>query len=424
MKKFIKVTLIMAVMMFVFASSAYAKNYTKEGTFVWKTADGLFYAYDALTGELIRNQKVGRCYVNENGTRYLNCFVDGVYYNASGMARKKFTSGWVKTGGKFYYFKNQKKLTGYRKINGKRYYFDQDGVRLSGLFKVKGKYRFFKKNGVQAGQGWRKIDDKKYYINKSGDIKEGFFKVNKKKYYQTILTGIYTGQHEINGKLYYFKANGVYSASLTSKMRDNNNLGVRSDILFFTKFESGSAGYAQTGGDNGKACGKYQFDYRYSLVPFLKYCYQANNTFFKGFKPFISISPGSSSLINNSKLYKAWAACYKADAQYFSSMQDNFAIESYYTPCEKALASRGINLSLRAYACRGAVFSYSIQHGQNTAINAVVSAGLTDSVSDENFIKKLYTYRWKDSKGWAQRSVFYPRYTQEKALALQTLKKN
>ena len=122
MKKFIKVTLIMAVMMFVFASSAYAKNYTKEGTFVWKTADGLFYAYDALTGELIRNQKVGRCYVNENGTRYLNCFVDGVYYNASGMARKKFTSGWVKTGGKFYYFRNQKKLVGYRKINGRRYF--------------------------------------------------------------------------------------------------------------------------------------------------------------------------------------------------------------------------------------------------------------------------------------------------------------
>ena len=81
-------------------------------------------------------------------------------------------------------------------------------------------------------------------------------------------------------------------------------------------------------------------------------------------------------------------------------------------------------MELRPYVCRGAVFSYSIQHGQNTAINAVVGAGLTDSVSDEEFINKLYTYRWKDSKGWAKRSVFYPRYTQEKALALQTLRKS
>ena len=421
MRRICRFTLILATLVFVFAFSAFAKDYTKEGTYVWKQANGLYYAYDAATRELIRNQKVGKCYVDDKGTRYLNCFVEGIYYNTNGFARRKFTGGWVKSGGHYYYFKNRKLLTGYRKINNKYYYLDKTGARLSGIYRVKGKYRFFKKNGVQITKnGWKTINGKRYYINKNGVIKEGFFTVNKKKYYQTVLTGIYTGQQEINGKLYYFSSKGVYSASMTQKLRGSGKTGKSSDILFFTKFESGSVGYAQTGGDSGKACGKYQFDYRYSLVPFLNYCYKANKTFFKGFKPFLNISPGSSSLINNKKLYEAWAEVYKADSKYFSTMQDNFALEHYYKPVEDALAAKGINLAVRAYVCRGAVFSYSIQHGQTVAVNAVIKAGLTDAVSDRDFLKKLYDYRWKDSKGWAKRSVFNYRYTQEKALALST----
>ena len=426
MKKICKITLIMAVMTFLFCFSAYAENYTEEGTYVWKQTDGLFYAYDAQTGALIRNRKVGKCFVDGNGTRYLNCFVKGVYYNSNGFRRVKFKGGWIKTGGKYYFFKDQKRLTGLRKINGKKYYFDSEGVRQSGLLCIKGKYRFFKTNGVMLVSRWKTVDGKKYFINKNGYIKPGFFKVNKKKYYQTIETGIYTGEHVINGQKYYFSSKGVYNASMTSKIRESTKTGGYSDILFFTKFESGSAGYAQTGGDSGRAYGKYQFDYRYSLVPFLKYCYNANSTFFKGFKSFINISPGSSSLIktsSNHKLADAWEACYKADAAYFSDMQDKFALDQYYTPCERALAAKGINMVLRSYVCRGAVFSYSIQHGQTVAVNAVVNAGLTDDVNDRTFIKKLYDYRWRDSKGWAGRSAFSYRYNQEKALALATYDK-
>lgn len=423
MKKICKITLIMAVMIFVFCFSASADDYTKQGTYVWKQVNGLYYAYDAETGMLIRNAKVGRCFVDANGTRYLNCFVNGVYYNSNGFRRTKFKGGWIKTGGKYYYFKNQKYLTGFRKINGKKYYFANDGSRQSGLFCIRGKYRFFKNNGVMLSSHWKTVNGKKYYINKNGYIKPGFFKVNKKKYYQTIETGIYTGEHIIDGKKYFFSAKGVYNASMTSKLREASKTGNYSDILFFTKFESGSTGYAQTGGDNGNACGKYQFDYRYSLVPFLKYCYSANATFFKGFAPFVNKSPGDRSLVNNTKLYSAWADCYKADPAYFSKMQDDFALEHYYAPCEKALSAKGIHMVLRSYVCRGAVFSYSIQHGQTTAVNAVVNAGLTDDVDDRTFLKKLYDYRWKDAKGWAGRSVFSYRYNQEKALALATYDK-
>ena len=422
MRKICKITLIMAVMTFVFCFSASAKSYTKQGTYVWKQIDGLFYAYDAETGQLIRNAKVGKCYVDANGTRYLNCFVNGTYYNYKGFRRVKFKGGWIKTGGKYYYFRDQKRVTGYRKINGKRYYFDSEGARQHGLFNIKGKYRYFKKNGVMIKSRWKTINGKRYFFSKKGYIKQGFIKVNKKKYYQTIETGIVTGQQTINGKVYYFSSKGVYNAAMTRKLRGTSvKLGNYSDILFFTKFESGDSGYAQTGGDSGNACGKYQFDYRYSLQPFIKYCYSANKEFFKDFKPFVSCS--KSSLKGNSKLYKAWKACYKADSKYFSNMQDEFALDQYYKPCEKALSARGIHMELRSYVCRGAVFSYSIQHGQTTAVNAVVNAGLKDSVDDRDFLKKLYNYRWRDSKGWAGRSVFSYRYNQEKALALSTYDK-
>lgn len=44
---------------------------------------------------------------------------------------------------------------------------------------------------------------------------------------------------------------------------------------------------------------------------------------------------------------------------------------------------------------KGAVFSYSIQHGQWTAAGAVKAAGIKNSTTDEQFLQKLYAYRKK-----------------------------
>ncbi len=413
-------TLAMSV---IFGMSAWAADYSVEGSFTWKVdEEGLYYAYDAVTGELIRNCNVGIYYVDQNGTRVLNQFVGKVYYNIDGIPKKKFKGGWVKTGDKVYYFKNRKKVTGYKKINGNYYFFNEDGERCSGVYLAKGKYRFFKANGKQVVKKcWKAYDGKKWRLSKKGIIKEGFFKIKKKTYYQTGFDGILTGEQTIDGKKYYFDSNGVLDEDMTERIQGTTALGNESDILFFTKFESGSVGYAQTGGDNGKACGKYQFDYRYSLVRFLQYCYQQNETFFAGFKPFIGYKAGSAKLVNNKKLYKAWKACYDADADYFASMQDQFAVNEYYKPVETYLSGKGVNLTLRPYVIRGAVFSYSIQHGQTTAAKAVLAAGLDDNTANKSFLEDLYDYRWKSSSGWAKNSVFKYRYTQERALALAIL---
>lgn len=430
-EKHIRILFLTLLTAFVFSMSVWATDYTVKGTYTWKVhEDGLYYAYDATTGELITRCKVGKCYVNKNGTRYLNRFVKGIYYNAKGYARKNFQGGWIKTGGKVYYFYNKKKVKGYKKISGKYYFFDEDGVRMSGVQKANGKYRFFRTNGKQVTKKcWKTVDGKKYRLGKKGIITEGFFTVSKKKYYQTAEDGILKGEQEIDGVTYTFSSSGVLQSGSSDSSKESeaesdsesSSLGAESDILFFTTFESGSEGYAQTGGDSGKACGKYQFDYRYSLIPLLKFCYSENPEFFKGFKSFLSYSAGDSRLINNSKLYKAWKNCYKADAAYFASMQDQFAINNYYKPVEKYLSDRGIHLAKRPYVIRGAVFSYAIQHGQITAAKAVIGAGLKDSVTDKKFLEKLYTYRWKSSSAWNQNSLFKYRYTTEKSKALSIL---
>ncbi len=421
-KKQIKILLLTVVMTLLFGISVWAKDYTKSGTFNWVVKDGLLYAYDSVTNELITNCKVGKCYVNGEGTRYLNCFVKGVYYNTKGYARKNFKGGFIKSGGKVYYFYKKRMQKGYKKISGYYYFFNENGERMSGIQLANGKYRYFKNNGKQyTKKGWKTIAGKRYYLEKKGIIKEGFFSIGSKKYYQTIADGILTGAQTIGGVQYYFNSNGVFDEEKTKKLRGITAVGTEADMLFFTKFESGAVGYAQTGGDGGKACGKYQFDYRYALIPFLKYCYNANADYFAPFKQFLGISPGDSSLIGNAKLYAAWKACYDANPTYFSSMQDQYAIEAYYKPAERYLADRGIDLTFRPYVVRGAVFSYAIQSGTITAAQGVIAAGLNNSMTNKEFLTKLYDYRWADPKGWNKNAAYSYRYGQEKALALSIL---
>ena len=137
--------------------------------------------------------------------------------------------------------------------------------------------------------------------------------------------------------------------------------GVSDTMLFFTLFESGGDAYGQVGGDNGSACGKYQFDYRYSLLPFIKYCYSSDPTFFKEFKTFARYTDSQKyKLKSNTKLYSAWRKIYNRDRDRFKAYQDSYAKQEYYDVTERVLSSTfGISLAGRPDVVKGAVFSYS-----------------------------------------------------------------
>lgn len=188
-------------------------------------------------------------------------------------------------------------------------------------------------------------------------------------------------------------------------------------MLFFTTFESGTAAYAQVGGDNGNACGKYQFDYRYSLLPFVKYCYESNPTFFAEFKKYAAYTDSQKSLLKgNTKFYAAWRTIYNKSPKGFASYQDAYAKREYYDVTAGYLQSKfNINMDARPDIVKGAVFSYSIQHGQWTAAGAVKAAGIKNSTTDEQFLQKLYAYRKKTYPAYTTR------YNEELSLALSLL---
>lgn len=140
-------------------------------------------------------------------------------------------NGWVTKKGRKYYYINDKKVTGMRKINGawyyfkpesgimktgwltlkkNRYYFDPStGKRAKGMRKIKGAVYYFKSGGRMT-KGWLKVNGKKYFHNKkNGKRVFGSKKLGKYRYYFKPKSGIMkTGWLRLNGKKYYYDKKG------------------------------------------------------------------------------------------------------------------------------------------------------------------------------------------------------------------------
>lgn len=443
----------------------------------WEKRDGKYYYYDS-EGKMLKNSKVGNYYVGKDGARYKNRWKGRDFYGEDGKRIPNFKGGWYTIGGnRYYYTARGKKVTGWLRQSGKKYYLDRDGVLQIGWQKINGSYYYFSNGRKQYGaalKGWQKISRKKFYLApQNGRLKLGWFQVGSKKYYATTGEGIYTGLRDISGQTYLFNNNGVMQkgwctykenryyctrntgaiarglGSISGKlyyfdefgiMQKNmvvtvndvsysinssgvctkiaNSASTPEDMLFFTLYESGMDGYGQVGGDSGNACGKYQFDRRYSLIPLIKYCYESDPVVFAPFEPYAAWSNTSKyqeKLKSNKKFYTAWTSIYMAYPFVFKNYQDTFAMKEYYEPAEKQLKVWGIDMESRPYVVKGAVFSYAIQHGAYTAAMAVRDAKIKNSMTNEDFIKKLYKYRI------SKYPTYRSRYTREMNDALSRL---
>ena len=97
-------------------------------------------------------------------------------------------------------------------------------------------------------------------------------------------------------------------------------------------------------------------------------------------------------------------------------MENDLQQIEYYDVTAGYLQSKfNINMDARPDIVKGAVFSYSIQHGQWTAAGAVKAAGIKNSTTDEQFLQKLYAYRKKTYPAYTTR------YNEELSLALSLL---
>ncbi len=132
----------------------------------------------------------------------------------------------------------------------------------------------------------------------------------------------------------------------------------------WTIFESGNVGYAQAGGDGGRAYGRYQFDYRYALPDFLKYAVARAPDTCSMLAKYTGLGAGDQGLLSSTGLGDDWVRAWNADREGFSRLQDEFAYSRYYLPARNAMAERGIDLDAAGDpVVKGTVYSLAVRDG-------------------------------------------------------------
>lgn len=179
-------------------------------------------------------------------------------------------------------------------------------------------------------------------------------------------------------------------------------VNVTPEMKYFTKYES-HCNYNQgfSYGDGYNALGYYQFDRRWSLIPFMKQAYNYNPEKYSMLKDAIDrgseISNASNAMYENGQLtelgriaQEAFQGAYNTDPAEFSALQDAYAYNSYYAVTEAWLKSGlGIDISGRADCVKGMVWSITNMCGTGGCRDFFRWANLSNSMTDREFVSAL-----------------------------------
>jgi len=179
-------------------------------------------------------------------------------------------------------------------------------------------------------------------------------------------------------------------------------VNVTPEMKYFTKYEShGNYNQGFSYGDGYNALGYYQFDRRWSLIPFMKQAYNYNPEKYGMLKDVIDrgseISNASNAMYENGQLtelgriaQEAFQGAYNTDPVEFSALQDAYAYNSYYAVTEAWLKSGlGIDISGRADCVKGMVWSITNMCGTGGCRDFFRWANLSNDMSDREFVTAL-----------------------------------
>ena len=179
-------------------------------------------------------------------------------------------------------------------------------------------------------------------------------------------------------------------------------VNVTPEMKYFTKYEShGNYNQGFSYGDSYNALGYYQFDRRWSLIPFMKQAYNYSPEKYSMLKDAIDrgseISNTSNAMYENGQLTElghiaqdAFQGAYNTDPVEFSALQDAYAYNSYYTVTEAWLKSGlGIDISGRADCVKGMVWSITNMCGTGGCRDFFRWANLSNDMSDREFVTAL-----------------------------------
>lgn len=179
-------------------------------------------------------------------------------------------------------------------------------------------------------------------------------------------------------------------------------VNVTLEMKYFTKYEShGNYNQGFSYGDGYNALGYYQFDRRWSLIPFIKQVYNYDSAKYGMLKDAIDrgseISNASNAMYENGQLtelgriaQEAFQGAYNTDPAEFSALQDAYAYNSYYAVTEAWLKSGlGIDISGRADCVKGMVWSITNMCGTGGCRDFFRWANLSNDMSDREFVTAL-----------------------------------
>ena len=179
-------------------------------------------------------------------------------------------------------------------------------------------------------------------------------------------------------------------------------VNVTPEMKYFTKYEShGNYNQGFSYGDGYNALGYYQFDRRWSLIPFMKQVYNYDSAKYGMLKDAIDrgseISNASNAMYENGQptelgriAQEAFQGAYNTDPAEFSALQDAYAYNSYYAVTEAWLKSGlGIDISGRADCVKGMVWSITNMCGTGGCRDFFRWANLSNDMSDREFVTAL-----------------------------------
>ncbi|WP_158094862.1 S-layer homology domain-containing protein [Olsenella sp. An285] len=176
---------------------------------------------------------------------------------------------------------------------------------------------------------------------------------------------------------------------------------ISDEMKYFTKYEShGNYDQGFSYGDGYNALGYYQFDRRYSLIGFLRYCLSYDSQKYAMLAPVVEraaeVSDGSVPMYANGALTEvgalaegAWHQAYATDPAEFSLLQDNYAYDNYYALTESYLRSRGISMEGRADCVKGLVWSMTNLFGGGGVRWFLDAADLSNDLTDREFVNRI-----------------------------------
>ena len=179
-------------------------------------------------------------------------------------------------------------------------------------------------------------------------------------------------------------------------------VNVTDEMKYFTKYEShGNYNQGFSYGDGYNALGYYQFDRRWSLIPFMKQVYNYDSAKYGMLKAAIDrgseISNASNPMYANGQLtelgriaQEAFQGAYNTDPAEFSALQDAYAYNSYYAVTESWLKTAlGIDISGRADCVKGMVWSITNMCGTGGCQDFFRWANLSNDMTDREFVTAL-----------------------------------